>query len=75
MKIFDAFEEMSREDIQETLIEHLQNARERQRQIVLAMQTDSRSRGLKNRAREQGAVLAELNDILDELGIDPCEID
>ncbi len=75
MVTFELFEEMSHEDIQSVLIEHLQDSYERQHQTVLAMQSDSRSRSLKNRVRERSEVIAEIRSIMEDLGIDPDEIE
>ena len=68
-------EEMTHEEIKNVLIEHLHLCRERCKNNQEALMCDSRSMALKNRGREYGAALREVEDILEDFNIDADEID
>ncbi len=71
---FDAFTDLTHEEIQDILIKHLHDCRDRLNENKALLACDSRSVSLKNRGRELTAALTEIESLLDDLGIDPDEI-
>lgn len=74
MKTFD-FYEMTHEEIKDVLVEHLHMCRSRCKQNSENLLCDSRSMSLKNQGKLLGAALIEIESILDDLNIDPDEIE
>lgn len=71
---FDSFNDLTHEEIQNILIEHLNNCRHNLADNKTLLSNDSRSMSLKNRGKELTAALTEIESLLYDLGIDPDEI-
>lgn len=72
---FEAFEELSKEEIFDILVRHYNNCREELRKIEEKLSVDTRSQSLKNRGKEHSQALTALTDLLDDLGIDTDELE
>ena len=71
---FEAFDNLSHEEILEILIRHYNNCKDRRESIEEQLRVDSHSRRLKNEAKEHSRALTAITDLLDDLGIDVDEL-
>lgn len=71
---FETFNEMTHEEIQNVLIEHLHNCRDKLSDNKAQLACDIRSMSLKTKGKILAAALAEIESLLDDLGIDSSEI-
>ncbi len=71
---FDAFTDLTHEEIQDILIKHLRDCRDKLTENKTLLTCDTRSMSLKNRGKELTAALTEIESLLYDLGIDTEEI-